>query len=311
MQTTQSAEIDQLATALCKAQAAMPAVEKDSENPAFKRNGKPTKYSSLGAVHDAVREVLSKNGLCVAQTGAVLPGGGIGVETTLMHISGQWIRGCLPMTPEKATPQAIGGAVTYGRRYGLCAMVGLVADEDDDGNAASGKTHPSAPSHAPTRANAGRSKPPTPATPPAPSQVPVAKMREYLSDDKTISEELWGDICLEVSAPTDLNLTDWPDEMVQKAYSFALDRKAKQVPPKQAEGAYTACPDCGGEVWDNRAQRKQDLAEKAAGTRTKGARPAWACKDKTGCKWTQWESGDGDDQPKAADGTVIDADIPF
>jgi len=142
MHTTQSAEVDQLAAALCKAQAAMPAAEKNSENAGFKRNGKPSRYADLGAVHDALRVVLSENGLCVAQTGAALSDGRMAVETTLMHSSGQWIRGCLPMTPIKdATPHAIGGAVTYGRRYGLCAMVGLVADDDDDGNTASGKTH--------------------------------------------------------------------------------------------------------------------------------------------------------------------------
>ena len=59
------------------------------------------------------------------------------VETILAHESGEWIQSdlCLPLA--KHDPQGVGSAVTYGRRYGLAAIVGIVADIDDDGNAAS------------------------------------------------------------------------------------------------------------------------------------------------------------------------------
>ena len=53
-----------------------------------------------------------------------------------MHESGEWISGRLRVTPVKDDPQGLGSAITYGRRYGLAAIVG-VAPEDDDGNAAS------------------------------------------------------------------------------------------------------------------------------------------------------------------------------
>lgn len=59
------------------------------------------------------------------------------VSTIIMHTSGEWISGELAMNPVKADPQGIGSAVTYARRYGLSAFVGI-APEDDDGNAASG-----------------------------------------------------------------------------------------------------------------------------------------------------------------------------
>jgi hypothetical protein len=39
--------------------------------------------------------------------------------------------------PMPMTPQAMGSAITYARRYSLVAFLGLVADEDDDGNAGS------------------------------------------------------------------------------------------------------------------------------------------------------------------------------
>ena len=60
------------------------------------------------------------------------------VTTMLLHESGQWIKSKLKMPVEKATAQSIGSTITYGRRYGLSAMVGI-SQYDDDGNAASGK----------------------------------------------------------------------------------------------------------------------------------------------------------------------------
>jgi hypothetical protein len=52
----------------------------------------------------------------------------------LIHDSGQWIKSKIriPLTNKKDA-QEIGSACTYGRRYGLAAMVGL-AQVDDDGN---------------------------------------------------------------------------------------------------------------------------------------------------------------------------------
>ena len=60
--------------------------------------------------------------------------------TTLLHTSGQWMRSELLVTPKDETSQAMGSALTYARRYALCAMVG-VAQVDDDGNAASGRAN--------------------------------------------------------------------------------------------------------------------------------------------------------------------------
>lgn len=63
----------------------------------------------------------------------------VSVETILLHSSGEWSRSTL-MVPVvgAATPQSIGSAVTYARRYALASMVGL-AQADDDGNSSSGK----------------------------------------------------------------------------------------------------------------------------------------------------------------------------
>jgi hypothetical protein len=88
-------------------------------------------------VWEACRKPLSENGLAVIQ----LPGkrdGQLFVDSILTHPSGEWISSRLCITPVKDDPQAIGSAITYARRYGLQAIVGIAPD-DDDGNAASGR----------------------------------------------------------------------------------------------------------------------------------------------------------------------------
>jgi hypothetical protein len=131
---TQSDNINELAKALAAAQASLTAAKKDAVNPHFRNS-----YATLQSVWDAAKEVLSPNGLAVVQTFAPTDGSRMDITTTLMHTSGQWIRGTLSMNPQKGDPQGIGSAVTYGRRYALSAILGIVADEDDDGNAASSR----------------------------------------------------------------------------------------------------------------------------------------------------------------------------
>lgn len=131
----QSEQINELASALAKAQGSIKPAGKSAENPFFKSN-----YADLAAVMSACREPLSKNGLAIVQT-TDLGNGEPYLETTLYHSSGQWVRGTYPIKPVKADPQGMGSAITYARRYSLMAMVGIVAeDEDDDAEAASGRS---------------------------------------------------------------------------------------------------------------------------------------------------------------------------
>lgn len=130
MQTSE--QIDQLATALAKAQGSMHGALKDSANPFFK-----SKYADLESVWTACRKALSENGLSVVQSTSGVENG-VAVTTTLLHASGQWMRDTLPLHPKDTSPQGIGSAITYGRRYALAAMVG-VYQTDDDGEAAQGR----------------------------------------------------------------------------------------------------------------------------------------------------------------------------
>lgn len=122
----------ELAAALCKAQAQIEGAKKDSTNPHFKN-----KYADLGSVWDACREALTANGLSIVQTGELVDGQWA-LATTLIHESGQAHKGYVPLLNGKGDMQGLGSALTYARRYGLAAMVG-VCPEDDDGNAASEK----------------------------------------------------------------------------------------------------------------------------------------------------------------------------
>lgn len=124
----QSDSINELAAALSKAQLSISAALKDSSNPFFK-----SKYADLTSVWSACRKELSENGLSVSQ---VLDG--MNLVTTLMHSSGQWVRGSCPLILVKQDMQSLGSSVTYARRYSLAAICGVVQD-DDDGNLATGK----------------------------------------------------------------------------------------------------------------------------------------------------------------------------
>ncbi len=135
-----SAEIKDIAAALAAAQAEIATAAKDRVNPHFR-----AAYATLASVWEACRDPLTKNGLSVVQSpkseGAIVT-----LTTLLLHKSGQWFKDTLTMQAANGTPQSIGSAITYARRYALAAMVGVAPDDDDDGNAGQGRE--SAPAHA-------------------------------------------------------------------------------------------------------------------------------------------------------------------
>jgi hypothetical protein len=131
-----SEECGELFTALATVQQTLENVERDAENPAFKRGNRASTYASLGAVLDLARPKLAAAGLSICQMPVNGDGNNIGVTTVLGHKSGQWIESTLYVAPQQFTAQGAGSVITYLRRYAAMAMVGL-APEDDDGNAAS------------------------------------------------------------------------------------------------------------------------------------------------------------------------------
>jgi hypothetical protein len=110
-------------------------IGKDAVNPHFK-----SKYASLEDIWSALKPVFKKYGVMVSQVPGEIQNGCIELVTTLVHVeSGEAVftRGWMPMGKEG--PQAAGSAITYARRYFLCPMLGIVAGEDDDAEAAEGR----------------------------------------------------------------------------------------------------------------------------------------------------------------------------
>jgi len=149
-----SEQINELAASLAIAQGAMSVAIKDSTNPHFR-----SKYADLSSVIDAVRPHLSANGICFVQE-PTTEAGMVVVETTLYHKSGQWISSKLSVACKDLSPQPVGSATTYARRYALMAICGIAPAEDDDGEAAHGRTQPQRPA-------------PKPTPPPEPKPAPV------------------------------------------------------------------------------------------------------------------------------------------
>lgn len=139
---SRSEVINELVSALSVAQGELQNPVKDQEAEVVsQRTGSRYKYNytDLAGVLDTCRPVLAKNGLAILQPISVNQNKVI-VTTILAHKSGQWISSDLTLTSVEVTPQAIGTAVTYGRRYGLGPMIGIAGEEDDDGAQASGVT---------------------------------------------------------------------------------------------------------------------------------------------------------------------------
>lgn len=127
-----SDQINELSTALAKAQGEMTAAKMDSVNPHFRN-----KFASLASFQESYKGPCSKNGLAITQS-LESDQGEYFVETMMMHSSGQWISSKIKLILTKNDMQGLGSATTYGKRYAVCAMLGIsAADEDDDGNHAS------------------------------------------------------------------------------------------------------------------------------------------------------------------------------
>jgi len=149
-----SDNVDKIFPAFVAFQAEMPPVPKDSINPHFRN-----KYASLGAITEATRPVLAKHGLAYTQGMAIVDGVQV-MFTRIIHQSGQWMEdGGYALNPTKNDPQGMGSAVTYARRYTIGSTLGIITEDDDDGNRAS--------EPAPVK-----KLPPVPKVEPAPLQEP-------------------------------------------------------------------------------------------------------------------------------------------
>lgn len=153
--------------ALVAFQADLPAVTLDGDNPHFK-----SKFATLANMTNIVLPKLSEHGLAFS-TGSYVENGLLILDAHLLHESGESRSMAFPIA--ETNPQKVGSAISYYRRYGLAALTGVVADHDDDGNAASN------PSPAERQIANAR----TPKAPAKPNSGPSAqdKIREWIGSD--------------------------------------------------------------------------------------------------------------------------------
>ncbi len=121
-----------LASALVAAQAEMPNVGKDSENPHFR-----SRFASLDHIIEVTRPPLNKNGLSIHQFPSYNELGAPTLVTRISHTSGEFIEYAGLLFLQGQDMQKYGAALTYARRYGWAAALGIATDDDDDGNTAS------------------------------------------------------------------------------------------------------------------------------------------------------------------------------
>lgn len=122
--------MENLAKAFVALQADLVPVAKSATNPFFK-----SKYAPLPEVMETIQPLLAKHKLAVMQPMTHLDGEPA-IKTILVHESGEMIEEVSPVFLDKKSAQSHGSAITYARRYGLMSLLGLVADEDDDGHKA-------------------------------------------------------------------------------------------------------------------------------------------------------------------------------
>lgn len=121
-----SENLEKLPTALIALQADLKPVHKDAKS-------HNSRYATLYAVMQSIQPALKQHGFSIVQT-TLANGRGAALETVLLHTSGEYISSTIDVPVAKANdPQAYGSALSYGRRYSIMALLGLVTtDEDDD-----------------------------------------------------------------------------------------------------------------------------------------------------------------------------------
>lgn len=144
--------IGKLAEALSKAQGAFPKVSKSRtakiESKRENARSFSYKYADLASILEAIIPALGKNALALTQFTRRVSEHGVVLVTRLIHVSGEILEGEYPL-PLIDDPKAMGSLLTYHKRYGVCGIVAIAPDEDDDGTAAQG-----APKAAPPKRNA-------------------------------------------------------------------------------------------------------------------------------------------------------------
>ena len=123
-------KVKKLDAAIIKARAEFPLLTRNGTNPAFKSS-----YATLDDVLACVMPVCNKHGLNISTANWFVEGKPCAI-TSITHKEGGFRQSCFPIAD--VSPQKAGGTMTYAQRYQICSLLGIQAEDDDDGNTAQG-----------------------------------------------------------------------------------------------------------------------------------------------------------------------------
>lgn len=123
-----------LVKSLMACQKKFPAFPKTKEGQVGNRK---FKYAPLDDLMDKVRPLLLENGLLLTQGTE-----GHQLVTRLDHDSGEWRECVMPVNEQQSSDQAYGIELSYKRRYSMQLMLGIVTEDDVDGNTKSFRSSP-------------------------------------------------------------------------------------------------------------------------------------------------------------------------
>lgn len=216
-------EGSQLAAAVLAVQAAAPAL---LPNATGNVGGRAYRYVDLAAVVQAVLPLLVEHELLWRGAPAVNEHGQPTLRYTMTHVpSGESEEGEMVLLLAKSDMQALGSAITYARRYALCAYLNLTVDADDDGAAAGQPTPPS------------RSAPQLSATPAGSERACSAAQRKMLYAKAKAAKLSAGQLANALKSTWGDAPVEWADEDAAKRF---VDRALDRLPARLVDAAVKA-----------------------------------------------------------------------
>ena len=266
----QTEHIDELAKALAAASAEFQPIVAAHTADIPGKDGKAGfsyKFATLQDCIAATRPALAKQGLAVVQLLDTTPEGFSALTTQLVHSSGQWMRSFfLPPVANIHEARAIGSALTYSRRYAYCAILGIAAEDDDDGAGAGRK--PGARPPAAQQRQAQRQQQPRQAVaagqPPGPAEPYRIKSGEF--QGKTL-KEIWdsGEKGQEFVRKCEAKgmspaIRDQAKEVIEAAEKPAEQEPLPEEPPTEAPPAPDTRPVCFSNPIADGDERPEDMS---------------------------------------------------
>lgn len=154
---TMSPSLTHFAPAFVQVQMDLQPVVKNATNPHFENH-----FADLAAILAEAMPIITRHGFGLMQPPCTTPDGRLALLTMLIHKSGEFVSAVMPLYLAKNDPQGEGSAITYGRRYAACAILGI-RTVDDDGNDGSNRSAPP-PRHRQDRPQRGQREEAPPAT---------------------------------------------------------------------------------------------------------------------------------------------------